>query len=471
MKKLSTTERTTQHPIKVIQFGEGNFLRAFVEWMIELLNEKSDFNGSVAIVQPLQNGLIHLLKEQGGLYHHVRQGIENGETIDEVKLIQCVSEVINPFEEQAAYFALAEIPSVRLIFSNTTEAGIVHEATDLPVAGQLANTFPGKLTQLLKHRYDHFQGDKGKGVAMIPCELIEQNGTKLKKCIAQYIDLWNLGEGFKTWVNETCAFANTLVDRIVPGYPKDEIEVITERIGIKDQLVVKSESFHLFVIEAPEFVQELFPAHRLGLNVKYVKDITPYRTQKVRILNGAHTSMVPIGLLYGLETVSETIDDAETGKLIREIIFDEIVATIQIPGEDPKEFADQVISRFRNPFIRHELISISLNSIAKFKVRVLPTILDYLRIKGHLPNKLIFALACLIHLYLRDTDRLKDDETYLNFFESLKSDEPETLVNKVLANSSLWDQDLTAVDGLSDLLTTHFKAIASEQMKEVLLNM
>ncbi|MEQ9306559.1 MAG: tagaturonate reductase [Marinoscillum sp.] len=457
-------------PVKVIQFGEGNFLRAFVDWMIDVLNEKQAFNGSVAIVQPLDRGLVQMLDAQNGQYHHVRQGLEGDKIVDEIRKITCVSKSIDPFKDMEAYMALAEEPEASLVFSNTTEAGIVFNHSDIPDDDALAITFPGKLTQLLKRRFDHFNGDNHKGLAMIPCELIESNGTKLKECVHQYIDLWKLGSQFEEWVDTACSFANTLVDRIVPGYPKDEIKSLTERIGEEDKLMVKSESFHLFVIQAPDRIKAIFPAHEHGLNVKYVNDITPYRTQKVRILNGAHTSMVPVGLLYGLETVSETIDDPEVGKLVREIIFDEIVPTIQIPGEDPKVFAEEVIARFKNPFIRHELMSISLNSISKFKVRVLPTFLDYIKLKGQLPKRLSFSLACLIKMYASNQFELKDDATNLDFFEAFRTLSSQQLVEKVLSNTSFWDQDLTNIDGLTKLVTELYDSITAKEMKEVIFN-
>lgn len=457
-------------PVKVIQYGEGNFLRAFVDWMIDILNEKNEFNGSVAIVQPLKDGLTHLLEAQNCDYHHVRQGLENGKKVDEIRKITSISKAINPFNDTAAYFDLAIEPEAQLVFSNTTEAGIAFDESDKPAEGELATTFPGKLTQLLKKRFDHFNGEVSKGLAIIPCELIEQNGEKLKECVSQYVQLWNLGEDFQNWINNACSFANTLVDRIVPGYPKDEIDGLLERIGEPDKLVVKSEAFHLFVIQAEDKVKELFPAHKFGLNVKYVSDITPYRTQKVRILNGAHTSMVPVGLLYGLETVSETIDDSETGKLVHELIYDEIVPTIQIPGEDPKEFADEVIARFQNPFIRHELISISLNSISKFKVRVLPTFKDYYKLKGELPKRMTFSLACLLKLYTSDKFPLKDDPGYLDFFQTIKNLNTQDLVSKTLANEDFWGEDLTDISGLTEQVASHFESISATTMKEVIDN-
>lgn len=470
MQKLTRTNDTPTYPIRIAQFGEGNFLRAFVDWMVQHLNETAQYNAGVAVIQPLPNGMVHLLNHQGGLYHHVRQGLENGQTIDEVKQIQCISQCIDPFKDYQHYVDLAKEDQLELVFSNTTEAGIVYDENDHPKAGSLASTFPGKLTQLLKTRFDHFSGDPARGLGIVPCELIENNGTNLKACILAYADNWDLGNDFKNWVDHACSFANTLVDRIVPGYPKEEIEELTRRIGVEDQLIVKSEAFHLFVIQADERIQRLFPADQHGLNVKYVQDITPYRTQKVRILNGAHTSMVPVGLLHDLETVSETVNDDETGKLVKEIIFDEIVPTIQIPGEDPKEFANEVIARFQNPFIRHELISISLNSIAKFKVRVLPSLLDFLQEKGRLPNRLAFSLACLIQLYANSKYTLKDDPENLEFFSGLKGLNAAQIVAKTLSNSDFWDRDLTKVTGLAALVTQHLTSITSKKMEEVLNN-
>lgn len=471
MQTLTRNNDTPRNPIRIVQFGEGNFLRAFVDWMIQHLNDTAAYNAGVAVVQPLPSGLVHLLAAQDGIYHHVRQGIENGQIIDEIKRITCISQCVNPFVDFESYLHLAQEPHLELIFSNTTEAGIVFEESDvLPAAKTPAQTFPGKLTQLLKSRFDHFEGEIDKGVSIIPCELIENNGTKLRECVQAYAEHWQLGNQFVTWLNTACSFANTLVDRIVPGYPREEVDTLTRRIGEDDQLLVKSEAFHLFVIEADARIRKAFPADQHGLNVKYVNDITPYRTQKVRILNGAHTSMVPVGLLNHLETVSETINDEETGKLVREIIFDEIVPTIHIPGEDPAEFANAVIARFQNPFIRHELISISLNSISKFKVRVLPTLLDYLEQQGTLPNRLTFSLACLIRLYSEGQFPLKDEPANLEFFAGLCDKNAAEKVQLTLANEAFWEQDLTQINGLTQLVTEHLTAITSQKMETVLQN-
>jgi len=464
MKSLSRDKDGIEMPLKVIQFGEGNFLRAFIDWMIDVFNKETDYSGGVAIVQPIEHGMVSVLKQQDGLYHHLRQGIEGDKTIDEIRKIECVTSTVNPFEYQDAFFSLAEQPEVELIVSNTTEAGIEFKENDQPGDNELADTFPGKLTQLLKHRFDHFGGAADKAVSILPCELIESNGDKLKECILKYINLWDLSDEFKAWITEHTNFANTLVDRIVPGYPKDEIKEIKERIGYDDNLVVKSEAFHLFVVQAPKALQNIFPAEEAGLNVKFVDDITPYRTQKVRILNGAHTSMVQIGLLSGLETVAEAIDHEVVGEMMQEIMFDEIVPTIQIPGGDPKEFAKEIKGRFKNPFIRHELIDISLNSVSKYKVRVLPTVLDYLKIKGELPKRLVFALACLIKLYKDRHDELRDDAENLQFFSERQDLADEELVDQVLNNKSMWEQDLTKVDGMRDLVLRFYRSISSTEM-------
>lgn len=474
MRKLTREEHPTDTlPIKVLQFGEGNFLRAFVDWMIDSLNKKANYNSGVAIIQPLTQGMTDMLAAQDGLYHHLLQGIENGKTVDEANLIECVQEAINPFKDIERYFRLAELESLELVFSNTTEAGIVFDDQDLPKDGALASTFPGKLTQFLKHRYDHFSGSEGSGLSIVPCELIADNGTNLKKAILQYIDLWSLGDGFKNWTENYNFFANTLVDRIVPGYPGEEIDDIKERIGFDDQLVVKSETFHLFVIQGPVQISKAFPADKHGLNVKYVSDINPYRTQKVRILNGAHTSMVPVGVLAELETVQETVEHDVVGQFVRNTIFEEIVPLINIPGEDPKIFAEQVITRFRNPFIRHELMSISLNSISKYKVRVLPSVLDHFTKNGQLPKRMLFSLACLIKFYVTDEFEKKDDVENLKFFFDMAQTNfsSSELVGNVLRNEKFWGQDLTKIDGLSELVAGYYEELVNGNIIDILKNL
>lgn len=437
-------------PVKVIQFGEGNFLRAFIDWMIDVLNEKGAFNGSIAVVQPIEMGRITELKAQHEIYHHIMQGLEGDKKVDELRKITSISSAINPFDSFEDFINLAKEEELELIFSNTTEAGIVHEEETFPEVGTLAKTFPGKLTQLLHARFEHFNGDASKVVGLVPCELIESNGDKLKEAILFYIESWSLGSEFRAWV-EKCEFANTLVDRIVPGFPKNDLKSIEERIGKRDPLLVHSESFHLFVMEAGPMIQAAFPAPEYGLNVKYVESIQPYRTQKVRILNGAHTSMVPVGLLNGIKTVSECLENDFTGAYIRNVIYDEIVPTIELPGENPKTFANEVVNRFLNPFIIHELSSIALNSISKFRVRVLPTILDYMEKFDKIPDGLASAFAHLIYLYLKPTIELKDNADYLSFFNEIRNLPIMDATDKVLKNQDLWGMELSRE--LKDVVT------------------
>ncbi|MEM9327234.1 MAG: tagaturonate reductase [Bacteroidota bacterium] len=470
---MKTLNRSTHTSLslttRILQFGEGNFLRAFVDWMVHEMNTAHGYASGVAVIQPIDRGMVQVLAQQGGLYHHVMQGVEAGETVDKIVLNDSIQQAINPFEDEGGFFALAESEDVKLVFSNTTEAGIQFNSDDHPMDG-LAITFPGKLTQWLHRRFEQLGDSESSELGVVPCELIEANGDKLKSCIQEYATLWKLGGDFQDWLGRRVHFANTLVDRIVPGYPKAEMTEIKSRMGFEDQLVVKSETFHLFVLEGDDFLQEHFPAHRYGFNVKYVDSIAPYRTQKVRILNGAHTSMVPVGLLSGLATVRETVEDPVVGEFVRQCIFDEIVPTISLPDEDPKVFAEQVLSRFANPFIRHELIAISLNSISKWRVRVLPTVLDFLDTKGTLPKRLVFSLAALIQLHLSGDFQLKDDEEVLAFFGDLRTQQLTggDATMQVLKNESLWGQNLTAIDGFVDLVSECLESISTTSIASAL---
>ncbi|UXP30894.1 tagaturonate reductase [Reichenbachiella agarivorans] len=450
-------------PIKILQFGEGNFLRAFSDWMIDIMNKEGDYQHGIAVVQPIDQGIVHMLQAQDGLYHHVLRGLKDGQPHEETRLISAIQQCINPFKDLAAYKAVVLLPELEMVISNTTEAGIVFNEEDvLPTEG-LPKTFPGKVTLLLWERFQHFAAAQDKGLSFIPVELIDKNGQKLKEAILKYAELWSLPAEFSSWVENHNYFANTLVDRIVPGYPKDEIEEIQASIGFKDNLVVASEIFHLWVMEAPEQIQKQFPADKFGLNVIYTNNQAPYRTRKVRVLNGAHTSMVPVALLHGLETVRETVEDNKVGAFVQQIIFEEILPTIDLPQAELEEFANQVIERFKNPFIRHELKSIALNSIPKFKVRVLPTILDYISIKKELPKGLVTALTYLISLYLSDDFEIKDDHNVVEFFHGLKGKAltPEEIVDQVLGQTEFWDQDLREIKGLSDAMIKVMATIES----------
>ncbi|UII23401.1 tagaturonate reductase [Fulvivirga ligni] len=457
------------HPVKVLQFGEGNFLRAFVDWVIDILNEKADFNGGIHVVQPIEQGMVNMLNDQDCLYHVLLQGIQNGETIDDKRLITSINSASNPYEDYKAYLQLGENPDLEFVISNTTEAGIRFDESDKRM-DSLPDSFPGKLTALLYHRFKHFNGAADKGLTLIPCELIENNGVNLKKAILQYAEHWALSNEFISWIESSNKFCNTLVDRIVPGYPRENIKEIQAELGFEDNLVVKAEPFLLWVIDAPEGVKEAFPTHKTDLDVLFVKDITPYRTRKVRILNGAHTSLVPVAYLHGVRTVRESVEDDYTGEFIKETIFDEIVPTLDLPQEELEKFANAVLERFQNPFIRHELISIALNSTSKYKVRVLPSVLEYYNRKNSLPHHLVHALAALIVFYKgewRDEKiALNDSADVMEFFGQIWNGDQEQIAQKVLSNTALWDTDLTKVEGLESELQTEINSLVKAEKEK-----
>ncbi|MDQ3278113.1 MAG: tagaturonate reductase, partial [Bacteroidota bacterium] len=356
-KKTFTDYR--EYPEKVLQFGEGNFLSCFVDWMFHRLNRAGAFNGSVVAVQPIERGMVDLLNAQDGLYTVYLRGLKAGQPESTHETVDVISRGINPYTEFAAYLQTAENPDMRYVVSNTTEAGITYSETDMPTDAPPAS-FPAKLAVWLHHRFTTFNGDNTKGVHIIPCELIEKNADNLKRVLLQLSERWGYEEQFTDWLQTACTFSNTLVDRIVPGYPATRMEEITKELGYEDKQVVEGEPFHLWVIEAPESLQQELPFPSIGLDVLYVPDITPYRTRKVRILNGAHTTLVPVAYLYGIDTVREAVEDAVIGKFLRSAIFEEIIPTLDLPKEELEQFAAEVIDRFRNPYIKHQLLSIAL---------------------------------------------------------------------------------------------------------------
>lgn len=459
-----------QYTERIIQFGEGNFLRAFIDWIIWNTNQKTDFDASVVVVQPIDRGMVDMLNAQDCLYHLNLQGLDAGEPVDSVQMIDVISRGINPYADFASYLALAEQPEMRFVISNTTEAGIAFDPSckfeDAP-----ASSYPGKLVQLLYHRYEHFKGDKTKGFIILPCELIFENGKHLKECIYQYIDLWNLGEDFKTWFTEACGVYSTLVDRIVPGYPRDNAEALCERVGYVDKLLVKAEIFHLWVIEAPESVAEEFPADKAGLHVLFVPSEAPYHERKVTLLNGPHTVLSPVGYLSGLNTVKECCEDELIGQYVRKVMFEELMSTLNLPMEELQKFASDVMDRFRNPFVKHFVTSIMLNSFPKFKTRDLPGLKTYLERKGELPKGLVLGLAGIITYYKggkRGEDEIvpNDDQKILDTLKELWASGDTTHVAKsVLGLEFIWGEDLNLIPGLTDLLTTYLSVIQTEGMR------
>ena len=405
---------------KVIQFGEGGFLRGFVDWMLQIANEKTDFNGSVVVVQPIEQGLCDTLSQQGCTYTHLCRGVEG---IDQRK-IDVISRCVKPYDDFDKYLSLAENKDFRFIVSNTTEAGICVNEND-KLSDTPASSFPGKLTQLLLKRYELGLD----GFVFLPCELIENNGGELKKCILKYCELWSLDKGFAQWIENNNIFTNTLVDRINTGYPKDEkIDV-----GYEDKMLNTSEYFHLWVIQGYNGLFDELPLDKCGLNVILTDKLSDYRTIKVRILNGAHTSMIPYALLQGVETVGDCLRD-ETMSAHLKACLAEIVASLDIDRQEALNYASAVMQRFSNPYIRHLCRSIALNSVSKFKVRVLPSILQYEEKYQKTPKTLMLAFAKLIEFYKKDTPN--DGEDVMKKMKELS-------IKEILADSSLWGQDLT----------------------------
>ncbi|MDE6147677.1 MAG: tagaturonate reductase [Bacteroidales bacterium] len=471
MKTLNRkTAGAASYPDKVIQFGEGNFLRAFVDWIIWKMNQTTDFNGGVVVVQPIDRGMVDMLNAQDGLYHLNLQGIDKGEAVDSIDMIDVINRGINPYRDFGQYMELAENPDIRFVISNTTEAGITFDPS-CRLDDRPASSYPGKLTQLLYHRYRHFNGDPGKGFIILPCELIFLNGKELKKCIYQYIDLWNLGEDFKKWFETACGVYCTLVDRIVPGYPKDNINEIVERIGYDDKLVDKGEIFHLWVIEAPAEVAEEFPADKAGLNVLFVPSEAPYHERKVTLLNGPHTVLSPVGYLSGLDTVKECVEDPQVGKYVKKVMFEELLETLNLPKPELEAFADSVLERFVNPYVKHFVTSIMLNSFPKFKTRDLPGLKTYLERKGELPEGLVLGLAGIVTYYrggMRGDVEIvpNDDAAIVALLKDLwQSGDVRKVAEGVLAAEFIWGEDLNDIPGLADKLTFFLGLIDKEGMR------
>ncbi|MBQ9589911.1 MAG: tagaturonate reductase [Butyrivibrio sp.] len=471
-------------PVKVLQFGEGNFMRAFVDYFFDISNEKAGFNGKVALVQPISMGLTELVNKQEGLYTLYLRGSENGQKVDAKRVISAVDCCLNPYNK-ADYDKMMEIAvsdDLDIIASNTTEAGIAYDPScnfdDVP-----ANSFPGKLTQVLFARYKAGK----KGVVVLSCELIDNNGKELLKCVNQYIDQWKLEDGFKTWVNEENIFCSTLVDRIVPGRIRDpkEVEQLEAANGYHDELIDVGEIFGVWIIEGPEGLEDRLPFKKAGVNVHVVPDVMPYKHRKVRILNGAHTGFVLGAYLAGFDIVRDCMHDETVAGYMNKMLNEEVIPTLvdHLDENDLNEFAAAVKDRFNNPFVNHELMSISLNSTSKWKARNMPSFLQYIEKNGKLPVCLTMSLAAYIAFYSNDIQELtdaglvckrpagntytvSDDRWALEFFYEHRNDSEEELVKAVLGNEKMWDQDLNKIDGLTDAVVCDLKKIHADGAKE-----
>ncbi len=470
----ANVKNAAKYPTRILQFGEGNFLRAFVDWMIQKMNNEIDFNTGVDVVQPLPGGMVNMLNDQDGLYHVYLKGIKNGEPIKEYEFIQCINQGINPYAEFDKYKEAILNPELRFVVSNTTEAGISFDENDkLDMEPQ--TSFPGKVTALLYERFKAFEGAADKGLIFFTCELIDRNGDMLRKYVLQHAANWNLGAEFTNWVETACAFCNTLVDRIVPGFPKDDIKEIQAELGYEDNLVVVGEYFHLWVIEAPEWVHAEFPAEKAGLDVKFVKDMTRFREQKVQVLNGCHTGSYAVSFLSGIETVREAYENLETGNFMKELVYDEVLPVLDGTEKELKSFANKILERFANPYIRHQWQSIALNAMSKWETRNLPSLQNFVDTYNMLPQKLVFSLAAMIAYFKGESDgvhyNVQDDEWILDFYKEAwaacdgRPISIYQLVEKVLSLDKVWKKDLNQIPNLTITVSHYLFLIQQIGMK------
>lgn len=432
----------------IIQFGEGNFLRGFFDYFLDVMNKNGLYDGKAIVIQPREGGKCGLLNEQNCQYNLYLRGIDKGEIKKEHHFIESISRCVDPYKSFDEYMSLAENPDLKFVVSNTTEAGIAFDESckfdDKP-----CKSFAGKLTQLLYKRYKSGLS----GFIFLPCELIDNNGDELKKCVVKYAEFWGLEDAFITWINNENTFSNTLVDRIVTGYPNDE----TAQLHKDDKFLDTAEIFHLWVIEG-DFENEL-PLKKAGFNVIWTDDAKPYKKIKVRILNGAHTSLVAGAILSGIETVGQAMGDETAFAFLNKAMKEEILSTIG-ENEDSISFANSVFDRFKNPFIQHKWRSIALNSVSKFSVRVLPTLLEYKEMNNRLPKCLTMSLTFLIYFYKNDSPEDAPD-----VIEIMKNDS----IEDILKNEALWGEKLS---DMIDTVTEYYNKIdtvgAKETMKWIL---
>lgn len=457
-------------PEKVLQFGEGNFMRGFIDWMIHQLNKQGLFNGRIVTVQPTPNGkVVPKLNGQSGLYTMALRGIEAGHVVDTTEVVCSISRGINPYTDWNQVLEVASNPDIKVVFSNTTEAGISYVQEDYD-PNKAPLSFPGKLTACLFHRFQSSNGDPQAGWSIIPCELIENNGLILKDVVLRIADDWNLSDEFKNWVIQHNHFCNTLVDRIVPGFPKDNIDDFRQQLGYEDELLTVGEPFHLFVIDGDPIVREIVPFEKAGLNV-YWEDVRPFRELKVRILNGAHTMMAATAFLGGKQTVLDVMEDADFASFISKGIYEEILPVLDMEETEKRSFANSVLERFRNPFTKHYLLDISLNGVSKFKTRLLPTLKAYVKKNGRLPPRIVFSLAALIVFYKGSHFEggnlvgkhgeqeyvIRDSEETLHFLYETwnSSNNVESVMEAVLHNEQLWGSNLCEIEGIEEAVTLY----------------
>ena len=464
-----------KYPEKIIQFGEGNFLRSFVDWQLDIINKNTDLNAGIAVVRPIDYDTVPLLNIQDGLYTSIIRGInEKGEVVKDYRIISSINREIPVYKEFDEYLKLAHNPEMRFIISNTTEAGIVYSDED-KYDDRPQNTFPAKLTRLLHERFKVFNGEVNKGFILMPCELIDYNGEELKKIVLKYADLWNLEEEFKNWLVTGNIWCSTLVDRIVTGYPRAEKDELVKELGYEDKFMTTGEYFYLFVIQGPkDILTKELRLDKVNLNILIVNDLKPYKMRKVGILNGAHTAMVPVAYLYGIDTVREAMENSDVRTFIEKAIDEEIIPALDMDKKELVEFKEAVIKRFQNPYVKHMLMDISLNSMSKYKSRILPQVLETYRRTGKLPKRLLFSLAALIRFYkgVRENGNvinLRDDKHHLEMYQELwKTNIYRKIVEHVLGLEKHWDINLNTIEGMTDLVTHYVEKIDKYGVKKAL---
>ncbi|MFK7696079.1 tagaturonate reductase [Paenibacillus sp. HJGM_3] len=473
-------------PVKVLQIGEGNFLRGFVDWMLHVCREQGLYAGSVAVTQPRPSGKakIETLARQDGLYTLVTRGIENGERVERKELITIVAQAFDPYSDWQAFLALADSHELEVVVSNTTEAGLVYRPEPY-VEGEPIQSFPGKVAALLYRRYRTFRGAAGRGLVFLPCELLERNGDELKACVLRYLEDWALPDGAacREWVLRENRFLNSLVDRIVTGHPGEEqANAWFAEWGYTDAMVNTAEPYHFWAIEGEPELEALLPLRQAGLNVVWTDDLKPFQLRKVRILNGAHTLMTPLGLLYGLEHVGDLIEHPEFGPFVEAAVGEEIIPAVPMPEAELRAFAAAAFERFRNPYIRHRLADIAMNSVSKFKTRLLPVLVQAADSGQPLPRRLVLAFAALLRYYRVSRTAsgeytgetltgapygVRDDAGSLAAFaavwaEASASHEPlAATIAKLLGLTELWGRDLNELAGLRDAVLAQWEVLHS----------
>lgn len=471
-------------PEKILQFGEGNFLRAFVDWMIDDINEQGCYQGSIVLCQPIGGNqtMKELINDQDGVYTLAMRGIDDGKPVERIRQITSVSRCINAYEDYEELRKLARSEELEVVVSNTTEAGIAYKAGD-QLNDAPPSSFPAKVTALLYERYKAFNGDLSKGLLFLPVELIDNNGGELKKIVLRYAAEWELEQEFINWIHEANEFTSTLVDRIVTGYPRDQVSYFEEKLGYKDNTIVTSEVFNLWVIEGDEKWKDVLPVHKGIGNVIWTKDVTPYKKRKVRILNGGHTATVLAAFLAGHKVVLDFMQDEVFDSYLKKLLKEEVIPTIDLPKEELEAFAAAVGERFSNPYIKHNLLDIALNSCSKFQARCLPSILEYQKRCGSLPKLLSFAFAAFIKFYQcsKEEDKyfgclsdgtkyeLRDDREVLEFFESVwKNSEEREIAHQVLSHKEFWsNEDLTQIKGLEETVGDYLEQMAKVDIRDI----